>query len=114
MYKIFLFRDNVPAVLLASWNLDAAMFEGDKVAGPVMTLFAEDVEATTTAMMVATFEKNMYIYILTVLIMVLLSRNNMSTMLLAPWNLDVLFERNCRPSKDPICRDTVATSAAIR
>ena len=49
MYKIFLFRDNVPAVLLASWNLDAAMFEGDKVAGPVMTLFAEDVEATTTA-----------------------------------------------------------------
>ena len=46
---LFLFRDNVPAMLLSSWNLDATMFEGDQVAGPIMTLFAEDVEATTAA-----------------------------------------------------------------
>jgi hypothetical protein len=39
------FRDNVPAICLGQWPLNADLFDGDEQAGPVPTLFAEDVEA---------------------------------------------------------------------
>jgi hypothetical protein len=38
-------RDNVPAICLGQWSLDADLFDGDEQAGPVPTLFAEDMEA---------------------------------------------------------------------
>jgi hypothetical protein len=41
--------DNVPAVLIKSWPLASTMWDGDVLAGPVPTLFAEDVEASREA-----------------------------------------------------------------
>ena len=35
-------RDHVPAILLGSWLLEAALWDGDVIAGPVPTIFAED------------------------------------------------------------------------
>ena len=32
----------MPTVHLTSWDVECVMFEGDSVAGPVMSLFAED------------------------------------------------------------------------
>jgi len=43
------YRDNVPTLNLAEWSLDANLFEGEKMAGPVPSLFAEDPEATKEA-----------------------------------------------------------------
>jgi hypothetical protein len=39
-----LFSDNVPAVNIGSWPLEVSMFDGDLMAGPVVSLFAEDIE----------------------------------------------------------------------
>jgi len=39
----------VPTLNLAEWSLDASLFEGDKVAGPVPSLFAEDTVASLEA-----------------------------------------------------------------
>ena len=41
--------DNVPTMLLMSWGLDCQMFEGDSVAGPIPTLFGEDIIASKSA-----------------------------------------------------------------
>lgn len=41
--------DNVPTFLVKSWSLDADLFDGDLVAGPVPSLFGDDEEAITTA-----------------------------------------------------------------
>ena len=45
----FLSRDNVPCLLLASWELECPMFEGEHVAGPVPTLFGEDPDTSKLA-----------------------------------------------------------------
>jgi hypothetical protein len=37
-----MFRDNVPAVCVARWDLEATMYDGDIMAGPVVTLFTDD------------------------------------------------------------------------
>jgi hypothetical protein len=34
----------VPTVSIAAWPLEVAMFDGDLIAGPVVTLYAEEVE----------------------------------------------------------------------
>ena len=36
-------------MLLMSWGLDCLMFEGDSVAGPIPTLFGEDITASKAA-----------------------------------------------------------------
>jgi len=41
---LFSFRDNVPAVLLEEWDLQATMWEGDTTAGLVPTLFADNIQ----------------------------------------------------------------------
>jgi hypothetical protein len=48
---IFLFRDNVPTICLAQWPMEAALWDGDLIAGPVPTLFTEEVEAGTKAIL---------------------------------------------------------------
>jgi hypothetical protein len=48
--RIFMFRDNVPTVELALWNLGATLFEGEVAAGPVPVLFSDDPEASLTAL----------------------------------------------------------------
>lgn len=45
------FSDNVPTVLLKSWPLDATLFDGDLIAGPVPTLFSVDIEGTASAIL---------------------------------------------------------------
>ena len=39
----------MPTIQLGAWPLEATMYEGEKTAGPVATLFAEDEEATREA-----------------------------------------------------------------
>ena len=46
-----LFSDAVPRVLIKSWPLNADMFDGDVMAGPVPTLFAVDEDEAIDAMM---------------------------------------------------------------
>jgi len=45
------FRDNVPAILLKEWDLEANMWEGETTAGLVPTLFADNVQDARTAFM---------------------------------------------------------------
>jgi hypothetical protein len=40
----------VPTVELATWSLDATLFDGEHAAGPVPVLFSEDPEASLTAL----------------------------------------------------------------
>ncbi len=44
------YRDNIPTIRLASWPLSCEMFDGDLIAGPVPTMFAEDPEVTKDAL----------------------------------------------------------------
>ncbi len=44
-----MFSDIVPTICLAKWPLEATMWDGDEIAGPVPTLFTEDVESATAA-----------------------------------------------------------------
>jgi hypothetical protein len=46
-----MFRDNVPAICLGQWSLNAELFDGDEQAGPVPTLFAEDSEGAMEGLM---------------------------------------------------------------
>ncbi len=48
---IFLFRDNVPTICLAQWPMESTLWDGDLIAGPVPTLFTEEVEAGTKAIL---------------------------------------------------------------
>ena len=40
----------MPCLLLASWELECPMFEGEHVAGPVPTLFGEDPDTSKLAL----------------------------------------------------------------
>jgi len=42
-------RDNIPSILINSWDLNATLFDGDVSAGLVPTLFAEDADTTLKA-----------------------------------------------------------------
>lgn len=44
-----MFRDNIPTQLVESWPLSCSLFDGDVLAGPVPTLFAEDEETAREA-----------------------------------------------------------------
>jgi hypothetical protein len=44
-----MYRDNVPTQLVGSWPLTCNMFDGEVLAGPVPTLFAESVEEALEA-----------------------------------------------------------------
>ncbi len=44
-----MFSDNVLTICLAKWPLEATMWDRDEIAGPVPTLFTEDVESATAA-----------------------------------------------------------------
>ena len=44
------FRDNVPSVLLGSWPMDASMWDGELLTGPVPTLFSEDIKSSEDAL----------------------------------------------------------------
>jgi hypothetical protein len=46
-----LYRDNVPTICLAQWPMDTTLWDGDVIAGPVPTLFTEEVEAGTKAIL---------------------------------------------------------------
>ena len=39
----------MPCLLLATWELECSMFEGENVAGPIPTLFGEDPAASKLA-----------------------------------------------------------------
>ena len=41
-FILLLFRDNIPTVVIAEWDLAAELFSGDPLAGLVPTLFAEN------------------------------------------------------------------------
>lgn len=42
------YRDNIPTIHLASWPIRASLWDGDKVAGLVPTLFSPDIEVNNT------------------------------------------------------------------
>ncbi len=44
-------RDNVPTICLAQWPMEATLWDGDVIAGPVPTLFTEEVEAGRKAIL---------------------------------------------------------------
>jgi hypothetical protein len=44
-----MFRDNVPTIGVATWPAEARLFAGEDTAGPVPTLFTEDIEAAREA-----------------------------------------------------------------
>jgi len=50
-----MFSDNVPTVCLAQWPLEASMWDGDVIAGPVPTLFTEDIANATAAILKVKF-----------------------------------------------------------
>jgi len=45
------FSDNVPTVLLAEWNIEANMWDGEILAGPVPTFYAENAAEARAAFM---------------------------------------------------------------
>ena len=44
-----LLRDNVPAIKLGSWPVNAHLFNGEAAAGPCPVLFSSDIEAASEA-----------------------------------------------------------------
>jgi hypothetical protein len=46
LINIIFIRDNAPIISLGTWPLNCAMFDGISTAGPIPTLFSEDVAAT--------------------------------------------------------------------
>jgi hypothetical protein len=46
----YLSRDNLPALQLQTWDLNANMYDGTTTAGPVPTIFSDDQQATIDAM----------------------------------------------------------------
>jgi hypothetical protein len=51
IHNFSLYRDNVPTICLAQWPMEATLWDGDVIAGPVPTLFTEEVEAGTKAIL---------------------------------------------------------------
>jgi hypothetical protein len=47
---IFNFRDNVPAIELATWSVDSKLHDGEAAAGPVPAVFSEDMDSTKEAL----------------------------------------------------------------
>jgi len=47
--KAKLCRDNIPCLIVGTWDLNAQLFDGDVAAGLVPTLFAEDSDAAIKA-----------------------------------------------------------------
>jgi len=45
------FSDNIASMSLQSWDLDTNQFDGELLAGPIPTLFSEDVATSTTNIM---------------------------------------------------------------
>ena len=44
MYPIY--SDNLPTVLIKSWPLEADLFDGDLLAGPIPSLYSDDRDAS--------------------------------------------------------------------
>ncbi len=44
-----LFSDNIPTYLIRSWPLDADLFDGDILAGPVPSIFCKDEDGVAAA-----------------------------------------------------------------
>jgi len=45
------FSDNLPTMVLKSWDLDVSLFDGDIMAGPIPTLFSDDCAASLSAIL---------------------------------------------------------------
>jgi hypothetical protein len=45
IYFLFLFRDNVPVIVLCQWNLEADYLEDEYLSGLLPVLFANDAES---------------------------------------------------------------------
>ena len=43
--------DNIASVLVKTWDMDSTLFDGELLAGPVPTLFSENVEASNTSVL---------------------------------------------------------------
>ena len=43
------YSDNLPTVLIKSWPLEADLFDGDLLAGPVPSLYSDDPDASLAA-----------------------------------------------------------------
>ena len=43
---MFIYSDNLPTVLIKSWPLEAGLFDGDLLAGPIPSLYSDDPEAS--------------------------------------------------------------------
>lgn len=44
MILLLYFSDNLPTVRIKSWSIEASLFDGDLLGGPVPTLFGNDEE----------------------------------------------------------------------
>ena len=51
LIDLFYFRDNIPTIRLAAWSLQGDFFDGDVAASPVPTLFSQEPEATSQAIL---------------------------------------------------------------
>ena len=43
---MFIYSDNLPTVLIKSWPLEADLFDGDLLAGPIPSLYSDDPDAS--------------------------------------------------------------------
>ena len=43
---MFIYSDNLPTVLIKSWPLEADLFDGDLLAGPIPSLYSNDPDAS--------------------------------------------------------------------
>lgn len=41
--------DNLPVIIIKSWQLEATLFDGEQLAGPVPSLYSEDPDAAQAA-----------------------------------------------------------------
>ena len=49
--KYINFSDNIATVLLKSWDMDSTLFDGELLAGPVPTLFSDNIETSSNNVM---------------------------------------------------------------
>ena len=43
---MFIYSNNLPTVLIKSWPLEADLFDGDLLAGPIPSLYSDDPDAS--------------------------------------------------------------------
>jgi hypothetical protein len=48
------YRDNVPTIELATWPMEASLFEGETTAGPLPVCFSEDPDSSVEALFMNT------------------------------------------------------------